>query len=319
MLKMYQHRAENYYKGDILLKDSEVFSEETSSLSVARYIVENVGDKSWKNTINLLKYAAQFAIAGSLSAWQVDQGSVVEHKLIEPEGDKAAVQAFLQGRQLLKEVGKETEAKVSLDLAIEKFERHALAYERRGYVNFQLRNYEDALYDYSKSIDINPKNAEPYLGRALVKIVKEDWKAAIADLEVAIKQSIPLQPIYWKARRLKGECHLQLGQYKEAAFEYKLVTPRQFDKEDPNFKWRKQAFYNYGIALLKSGNSADAIKAFDTTASITEGTVNFTEAELLLHRGLALQKAGKKGFEKDWKAAAEMGSEKAVALLQELV
>jgi len=316
VLKMYQHRVENYYKNDILLKEEAIFSEESSSLCIPRQIVEQAENKSWKNTINLLKYTAQYAIAGSLSAWRVDQGKVLEHNIVEPEGDKTAIQAFREGRQLIKEEGKETEAKAALNRAIEKFERHALAYERRGFVNFQLRNYKDALYDYTKSIDINPRNAEPYLGRAFVHIHQEDWAKAVADLEYAIKQSIPLQPIYWKSRRLKGECHLHLKEYKKAVFEYKLVARRKFEADDPNYKWRKQAWYNYGLALLKMEDCAEALKAFDTAKAIDEGKTTFTEAELLLHHGLALQKNGKAGFEKDWKAAAKMGSTRAAELLE---
>ncbi len=318
VLKMYQHRVENYYKNDILLKEEVIFWEESNSLSIPRQIVEQAEDKSWKNTINLLKYTAQYAIAGSLSAWRVDQGKVLDHKIVEPTGDKTAVQAFKQGRELMSEEGKETEAKAALNKAIEKFERHALAYERRGFVNFQLRNYKDALYDYTKSIDINPRNAEPYLGRAFVYLQQEKREKAITDLEFAIKQSIPLQPMYWKSRRLKGECHLQLEQYKKAAFEYKLVARRTFEAEDPNFKWRKQAWYNYGVALLKMEDYAEALKAFDAATSIPEGRITFTEAELLLHHGLALQKSGKSGFEKDWKAAAKMGSARAAELLEEM-
>jgi len=318
VLKMYQHRVENYYKKDILLKEDAIFSEDSSSLSIPRQIVEGADDKSWKNTINLLKYTAQYAIAGSLSAWRVDQGKVLDHKIVEPEGDKTAIQAFRQGRQLIKEEGKETEAKAALNRAIEKFERHALAYERRGFVNFQLQNFQDALYDYTKSIDINPKNAEPYLGRAFVHIHREEWEKAIADLEVAIKQSIPLQPMYWKARRLKGECHLHLEQYEKAAFEYKLVARRKFEADNPNYKWRKQAWYNYGVALLKTENFAEALKAFDAAKAIDDGKMNFTEAELLLNHGLALQKVGKQGFKQDWKAAAKMGSTRAAKLLEEI-
>lgn len=165
--KMYEHRVENFYRAEILLKGEEIFDEESHSLNVPRFITQ-ASDKTWRNTINLLEYVAQFAVAGDLSAWMTDDGKVIKHKVVEPRSDKAAVQAFITGRKLVKEVGRETEAKKALSQAIEKFERHAKAYERRGFVNFQLENYADALYDYNKSIDINPGNPDAFLGRAFI-------------------------------------------------------------------------------------------------------------------------------------------------------
>ena len=315
--KMYQHRVENYYKKDILLNGEEFFSEEDSALSVPRLITQ-ANDKSWKNTMNLLKFIAQYAVAGGLSAWMTDNGKVLKHCLIEPESDKVAVQAFIKGRQLIKETGRESEAKEALSKAIEKFERHALAYERRGFVNFQLRNFKDAEYDYSKSIDINPSNPEPYFGRAYVKLAQEDYDKAIPDLESAIKRSIPLQPIYWKARRVKAECHLKLEQYDKAVFELKLFTKRRFTKENSNYKWRKNAFFNFGLALLKMERYDEAAEAFDAAIQIEQGKEVPTFAEQLLYRGIALQKVGNEAFVKDLREAANQGNERAAELLAEV-
>ena len=40
VLKLYQHRTENYYRNDILLKAEEVFREESFILTVPRFIKE---------------------------------------------------------------------------------------------------------------------------------------------------------------------------------------------------------------------------------------------------------------------------------------
>lgn len=313
--KMYEHRVENFYRSEILLKGEEIFDEESHSLNVPRFITQ-ASDKTWRNTINLLEYVAQFAVAGDLSAWMTDEGKVINHKVVEPRSDKAAVQAFLTGRKLVKEAGRETEAKKALSQAIEKFERHAKAYERRGFVNFQLKNYTDALYDYNKSIDINPGNPDAFLGRAFVYIQQNELNKAIDDLAMAIKRSIPLQPVYWKARRLKGELHLKMDDYKAAILEFKLFTTRKFLATDSNYKWRKHAFFNYGKALLANGAYKEAVAAFNEASKLESGADDFTNAELLLHRGMALQKAGQAGYLKDWKAAADQGSKRAAELLE---
>lgn len=314
VLNMFQHRVEHYYRFDILLTEEDIFDSETLSLKVPRYINKETPNKSWKNTVNLLEYLAQFAVSGSVSAWKIG-GAKPEYKLIEPKGDKVAVQAFLKGRELIKIKGKEAEAKKALSRAIDKFARHALAYERRGYINFRLRNYDDAMYDFTKSININQRNPESRLGRARVKILKGDLQGAIEDLGEAVKQSIPLQPIYWTARRLKSECHIELEEFDKAIFELKLFTKRQFKTDNPNYKWRKNAFFNYGKSLLEVGEYASAIQAFNEAVKIEEGKEHTPEADQFLYRGIALKKAGKKGFVKDWKEAAGLGSTKAAELL----
>ena len=318
VFRLYEHRFENYYKSDILLKAEDTFVEESISLHVPRFIgVASV--KTWRNTLNLLEYVAQYAVAGDLYAWMLEDGKILDYRVIEPSSDKAAVQAYLQGRELIKEEGKENEAKEALSRAIEKFERHALAYERRGYVNYCLRNYEDALYDYTKSIDINPNKSASYLGRALVKIAQEDLSAAITDLEKAIKTSIPLQPVYWKSRRVKAECHTKLGDHKSAAFELKLFSNRKFTDDNPNYKWRRKVLYDYGKSLMELEQYQEAVDAFNRSFDIASEAGGISQAQILVRRGLALQKAGKSGFVKDWQDAADQGSEQAAKLLEESV
>jgi len=315
VLKMYQHRVENYYKSDILLNEEEIFDEESASLSVPRLIIQG-SEKSWKNTVSLLEYVAQFAVAGNMGAWMTEEGKILRHGVVEPKSDRAAVQAFLKGRDLIGTEGKESEAMEALNRAIEKYERHAQAYERRGYVNFLLKNYEEALYDYSKSIDIAPSNSEPYFGRANVKILVGDLQGAIADLELAIKRSIPLQPIYWRCRKIKADCYFKLNDYKGALLDLRLFTKRAFKADNPNFLYKRAAFFNYGKALLETGSYEEAINAFSSSLNMEEGNDSISEAERLTHRGIARKKAGKNGYLQDWKAAVKLGSKEAAALIK---
>ncbi|MEN0003206.1 MAG: tetratricopeptide repeat protein [Bacteroidota bacterium] len=317
VVQMFEHRSEAYYRSDIAFKIDEIFDESTLAISIPRLITQST-EKSWRNTINLLEYISQFAVAGDLSAWVAESGKVLKHSHIEPDSDKVAVQSYLKGRQLIKESGKETEAKAALSRAIEKFERHALAYERRGHVNFLLKNYEDAMYDFSKCIDINPRNEDAYLGRAFVHIFNKNFEQAIPDLGHTIKQSIPLQPIYWKARRVKAECHIKLEQWADAVKELKFYTRKQFQEENPNWKWHKKAYYDYGIALIGTKAYKEAIEAFNEALEAPEGSGTVQASDIYLQRGIALKEGGKDGFVKDWKTAADKGSKKAVELLAEV-
>lgn len=316
VLKLYQHRTENYYRNDILLKAEDIFQEASYTLDLPRFISE-CPEKSWKNTLNLLDYVAQYAVAGDMRAWVIHNGTLVEQRTIEPEGDKSVIQAFMKGRKLVKEDGREEEAIKALNRAIDKFERHGMAYERRGYINFRLQNFDDAMYDFSKSIDIHPNNPEAYWGRANVRIKKQDFAGAIDDLHKTTKTSIPHQPIYWSARRLKGELHLQLGEFQKAIFELKLVTNRKFKEGDPNLKWQKNALFNYGKALFEIGEFNEAVKVFDRMFDLeNERKEAPTVADQYLNRGLARQKAGETGYVNDLKEAAGLGSAKAAELLE---
>lgn len=314
-LQLFQQRVETYYKYDVLLiKPEEYFFQENFTLDIPRLIV-NAGDRTFRNTISLLENLAQYAMAGSVSVWKLENSVCLSYSTVEPQGDKTAVRSFLKGRELIIE-GKQGEAREALSVAIEKFERHALAYERRGYVNYILGNIEDALYDFSKSIDISPNSPEAYIGRSIIHFRQQNFSAALADLDLAVKTSIPHQPIHWKARRMKGECHLEMQEYDKASFEFKLVTNRPFRAEDPNHIWQRRAHFNYGRTLLAQNKLNEAIAAFDKAVSMSETKKDeLPNADPFLYRGIARQKAGIADFWNDWKEAADRGSERARQLM----
>ena len=147
--------------------------------------------------------------------------------------------------------------------------------------------------------------------------MKDELDKAIQDLDNCIKKSIPLQPIYWKARRIKGECLAKTGDFQGASLEFKLFTKRKFVAGDSNNKWKKYVLTRYGQTLLELGNYQEAVAAFNEAVQLEQATAEkVLESDPLLYRGIALQKAGKKGFEKDWKKAAKLGSEKAAELME---
>jgi tetratricopeptide (TPR) repeat protein len=310
VLKMYHHRVENYYKSDILLTEEEIFDPASTSLNVPRFITQG-SVKSWKNTVSLLEYLAQFAISGNLGTWVTEEGNILHQGFVEPKSDKVVVQAFLKGRDLSNQEGKEVEAKEALSQAISKYERHAQAYERRGFVNCILKNYTDAIYDFTKSIDMAPGMPDPYFGRARIKMLKEDYSGAIQDFDNAIKKSIPLQAIYWKSRRLKADCHLKLNDYKGALNDFKFYSARNFKPNDPNKVWQRYTTYHYGRALLETKEYELAIAAFTKAMTIEEGVEATPIGPMHLYRGDSRRKAGKTGYLKDWQAALKLGVKEA--------
>lgn len=316
VLRHWQNRIETYFKADILFKPEQVFNDEDFSLVVPQQTLMS-SDKHWRSTTSLLQEVAQFAVAGNIRAWSLDNGRLLADLNIEPDSDKAAVLEYRRGRDLVGQEGMEKEASEALSRAIEKYERHALAYERRGYVNYKLKNFNDALHDFSKSIRFNPNNPEPYYGCGKIKMLKNDWENAALDFDQAIKRSLALQPLHWLARLKKGESLFHAKNYAEATRELRLYLQRKFAESDPNFERRRRATYVLGKSLLAMNDIPAALEAFDQTLAIDAGIELAPEADGLLHRGIAKRRAGKPEFTRDLQAAAQMGSSEAARLLVE--
>lgn len=279
VVKQYEHRMENYYKNDILLKSEDIFREEDRAMDVPRKVVEG-SDRQWLNTLNLLERIATFSIAGDLNLWRLQGGTLVEHHTLEPRGDRTTTQLYLHGRQLLDQKDRTSEARDALTKAIENFDRHSIAYERRGYTNYLLANYKDALYDYSKSIDISPSRPEPYYGRGVVYLKKmSETEKAAADFEAVTRFAIPHQEIYWLARAMRGDALTSLGRHTDAQREYRFFLGRKQDLEKLRRLDRRIAI-NMAQSLIESGKRKDAKDYFDRALNAMADEKAPSEAEI---------------------------------------
>ncbi len=315
-VKMYEYRAENYHKSDALFETEEIFFKDSLMLNIPRF-VKQVFDKTYKNTIALLEYCSQFGVSGEIDAWLIEEGKVLKYDHMEPNSDKIAVQRFLKGRALMDEEGKEEQALEHLTKAIEKYDRHAQAYQKRAKVNKQLQRNHDAMRDYTKSIGIDPSNPYAYYGRAKILLEEGKLGEAIADLEEAIKKSVALQPVYWKARRNKGKAHFEIQQYEKAAFDLKLFSNRKFDKGNPNIIWKRWVSYYYGEVLLAQEEYDESIKQFDAAMEQPQSPLEISDSDILRQRGIAKWKSGVSGHIKDWTDASELGDKQSQRLLKE--
>ena len=318
VLKMYDARTETYYKNDILFPHEEIFFEDGFHLDLKRFVGQ-VTKKSFNNTMSLLDYCSQFAISGQIDGWLTDTGTILSHYHIVPQSDKAVVQSFLKGKKLVKTEGEQQKAIDALTKAIEKHDRHAQAYERRAKVNFILKNYHDALRDYTKSLLIDDTNPAAYYGRAKTHMINKDYQKAVDDFDMATKKSIALQSIYWKARRLKAHCHIEIKQFDKAAFDLKLFANRAFPKDNHNFKWKSYIWYRYGRVLMELDENQEAIKAFDKSLEERSESDKIPDNEKYFYRGVAKKKGGKNGSIKDIKMSKELGFKNADAVLKSLL
>lgn len=314
-LKMYQRRVENYYKADILLVEEEVFDLENLSLVIGKFTTP-CSKRFWRNTYLLLDYVSQFAISGNLNVWLIEEGVVKKHIYIEPQGDRSPVVFYRAGNDLRKE-GKLEEAVVAYTNSINKFGRHANAYEKRGLVYQELGETEKALADFKQATTLREGSTEAQYGLATILMDKNDYQGAIEAYQAAIKSSIPHQPIFWTARYKKGDAHAILGEWEKASLEYKFFCYRTFTPDNPNFKHQRIAHMKWGKALMKlEDKEQDALKAFDSVLKIKDVEQDgITVGEMRLWRGKARYQVGKKGFKEDWKVAKREGLAEAAQLL----
>ncbi|WP_198661817.1 tetratricopeptide repeat protein [Lewinella sp. IMCC34183] len=261
VMEQYAHRMENYYKNDILLKPETIFKEDELTLDVPRTVLPS-SERLWLNTLNLLERVVTFSIAGSLNLWRLDAGVMIDHYKLEPKSDRTTVQLFNRGRELVDQRDNEQEALNMMTKVVTRFERHAQAYERRGFVNYRLGNDKDALYDYTKSISINPLMPESYYGRGLVYLRQDKMSEAADDFEAVTKNSIPHQAIYWMAQVALGDAYLELGRPADAMRIFGMFMKRK-QRIASLDRYDRRVAFQAGQLYARAGRTKDAINAFE--------------------------------------------------------
>ena len=313
--ELFVYRTENFYRNDILLELEDVFKDEEMSLDLGRKVI-NAMEKSWRNTIDLLQYCSQFAVTGRVGGWLLDDGKLKKYVDIIPNSEKTVVRNYLKGLELIDQKGKEEEAITALSSAIEKYDKHAAAYEKRAYVELQLKKYTDAMRDFNKCINFDDSIPEAYYGRAKVHIYRKEFQEAINDLELVTKKAIALQPIYWQARRLKAKYHKQLKQLEKAEFDLRFLCNRNFQKENPNFEWKRHDFFTYSQLLFELSKEKEALAWLDKALETPEGKGKAKKSDILFYQGIIRKESGKKGYLKSIKESAALGHKKAKKYLE---
>lgn len=123
---------------------------------------------------------------------------------------------FTRGVSLL-EQGNYPEAIQQFTKALEIDPRDATAYHQRGLAYVEEADYELAIADFNQAIKINPKNAETYCQRAVAFQLRGDLNHSITDCTQAIK----LNPNSTLAFRTRSEAYAAKGdvQRSQADFE----------------------------------------------------------------------------------------------------
>jgi len=139
------------------------------------------------------------------------------------------------------------------DKAIELKPDYAMAFYKRG-LRKSFTDNKAALVDYNKAIELDPKIPDAYLSRALVYLLANNYKLAIADYTKLIELK-PDGASYY----VRGTTYLDSGDNISAIADYTKSI-----ELDPGYYWtykqRARAYRN--IKKFKSAN-ADELKAIE--------------------------------------------------------
>ncbi|MGA3207330.1 MAG: tetratricopeptide repeat protein [Syntrophales bacterium] len=135
--------------------------------------------------------------------------------------------------------------------ALKVTDHNSLAFCNRGVAYASLDNYRQAIGDYDKAIELDPKFAKAYDNRGAAYGSLGNYRKAIEDCSKAIE----LDPEFAKAYDNRGVAYASLGNNRQAIGDYDKAI-----ELDPKFA---KAFYSRGVAYYDLGNYKQAIGDYD--------------------------------------------------------
>ncbi len=103
--------------------------------------------------------------------------------------------------------------------ALELMPNNSKAYNNRGTAWFYKSDYDRAIADYTKALEINPSHSEACFNRGTAWFYKGDYDRAIADFTMALE----INPSYSKAYFYRGEARFYQGDYYWAIADYSMA------------------------------------------------------------------------------------------------
>ena len=160
--------------------------------------------------------------------------------------------------------------------AIELNSNFAEAYNNRGLANLWLQRYVDAIADCDKAIEIRPQYADAYHTRGNAKAGRNEHTEAIEDYGVALS----FNSKHAKAFNSRGVSKACLELYSEAIKDFDAAI-----EIDPMYTG---SYYNRGIALIRPDQ--DATAAIEDFGKVLDNRPN--DAAAYYGRGLAWKSLG---------------------------
>lgn len=120
----------------------------------------------------------------------------------------------------------------------------AAVFKTRATVYFYQRDYDRAINDYSRAIELDPQNSELFDNRCWTYATVNKLQDALKDC----RESLRLRPNFAPSVDTLGFVYLKLGQYDRAVATYSSAL-----QLDPKSVY---SLYGRGMAKLKTGDTA---------------------------------------------------------------
>ena len=129
----------------------------------------------------------------------------------------------------------------------------SLAFENRGKAFMGKKDYDRAAADFSRAVEIDPKNAQYYLDRAGARLSKDDQKGTIEDYSKAIE----IDPTNFQTYLNRGLIRNSTQDYTGGISD--LTKAIEIGPKNPQVPF---AYFNRGISKIAKENYAGAIADF---------------------------------------------------------
>jgi WD40 repeat protein/Flp pilus assembly protein TadD len=159
------------------------------------------------------------------------------------------------------------------------YEGLALRLQQQGKVADSAGEWDNATAEWTKMIAMQPDSWEGWSGRAFVHFNRQQWEAAIPDYSKAI--DLTPQVLHQAHRNwwLRGHAYLNLAQWDKAAADFGYVIDHWPDGPDwPDGRWLRafEKWYARGVALAQLNQPENAVA--DLRQAIVKG---FNNVELM--------------------------------------
>jgi tetratricopeptide (TPR) repeat protein len=146
----------------------------------------------------------------------------------------------------------------------------SMAYSNRGAALGKFEDYQRALVDCNKAIELNPKNKAAFVNRGLAYHGLKEDKKAIADLDIAIELDSNCEKAYYN----RGLYYYESEEYKKAIADFNEVI--RLNSE------HFCAHYKLGCVYKERGERRKAIESLEKALEITKTGSCAEEARKLL-------------------------------------
>jgi protein O-mannosyl-transferase len=155
-----------------------------------------------------------------------------------------------------------------------------LAYNNRGGAQVLSNNFKEAISDFDKALEINPRYADALCNRSVAKLLAKDEKGAVEDLDKAIAINKNLEKAYCNRGNVKTVLKDYTGAMEDLEKAIKL-NPESYE-----------AWYNKGVLNYQQNRISEALEDYNKSLIINPAYV-----KAYINRGNI------KGEQKDFQSA----------------